>query len=212
MDPNFWFNRWAKNETGFHLTEANPMLVKYFAELSLARGDRMFLPLCGKTLDIGWMISNGYRVAGAELSRIAIEQLFEELGIEPRISKDGGMEHYQGPNIDIFVGDIFNLTKEMLGRVDAVYDRAALVALPTGMRGRYTAHVMKITDDAPQLLICCEYDQRLMEGPPFSISDEEVKERYGGHFNLSLLGTMPGGLTRLKGRSDAKENVWLLRK
>ncbi len=98
----------------------------------------------------------------------------------------------------------------MIGSVDAIYDRAALVALPKEMRDRYTAHLTKITDKAPQLLICYEYDQNLMAGPPFSISDEEVRQHYKDHYNLALIAStnVSGGL---KGKCAAKENVWLLR-
>jgi thiopurine S-methyltransferase len=211
MDRQFWHDRWASNEIGFHKSEANPLLVTYFNELALAKGSRVFVPLCGKTLDIPWLLSNGYLVAGAELSSIAIEQLFSELGITPTIEQSGGIDHYHANNIDIFVGDIFDVTRTMLGPVDATYDRAALVALPETMRSRYTAHVTDITDHAPQLLICYEYDQRAAEGPPFSISHEEVRRHYAHRYQLRLLASedVPGGL---KGKCAATEHVWLLRK
>lgn len=210
MDASFWHQRWGNNEIGFHEREANPLLVKYFKTLSLTKGGRVFLPLCGKTLDIGWLLSNGYRVAGAELSKIAIEQLFAELGVEPKISTQGGLDHYSAKDIDIFVGDIFDLSRQMLGPVDAIYDRAALVALPVEMRHRYTAHLTEITHKAPQLLICCEYDQSLMEGPPFSITNEEVNQHYRNRYDLTLMVSrdVAGGL---KGKCAAKENVWLLK-
>ena len=210
MDASFWHQRWGKNDIAFHESEANPLLVKYFKELSLAKGSRIFLPLCGKTLDIPWLLSNGYHVAGAELSKIAIEQLFTELGVEPKISGVGEVDHYSAKNIDIFVGDIFHLSSQILGRVDAIYDRAALVALPEKMRNRYTAHLTEITDKAPQLLICYEYDQSLMEGPPFSISNGEVNQHYRDSYDLTLIVStnVPGGL---KGKCTAKENVWLLK-
>lgn len=211
MEPQFWHDRWAKNEIGFHKGEANPLLVTYFKELALAKGSRIFVPLCGKTLDISWLLSNGYRVAGAELSAIAIEQLFTELGTKPTITKNGGIDRYHAPDIDIFVGDIFDVTNTMLGPVDAMYDRAALVALPENMRSRYTAHVTAITNHAPQLLVCYEYDQRAAEGPPFSISHEEVRRHYAHRYQLRLLASedVPGGL---KGKCTATEHVWLLRK
>ena len=210
MDASSWHQRWEKLDIAFHESEANPLLVKYFKELSLVKGGRVFLPLCGKTLDIPWLLSNGYRVAGAELSKIAIEQLFMELGVEPKISKVGGLDRYSAKNIDIFVGDILHLSSKTLGPVDATYDRAALVALPIEMRNRYTAHLTEITDKAPQLLICYEYDQSLMEGPPFSISNEEVNQRYRDSYDLTLTAStnVPAGL---KGKCPAKENVWLLK-
>ena len=209
MDTNFWQQKWEKNEIAFHKSEANPLLVKHFKALALAQGSRIFLPLCGKTLDIAWLLSNGYRLVGAELSEIAIKELFMELGVEPKISGIDNPYHYSAENIDIFVGDIFNLSSQMLGLVDAIYDRAALVALPAEMRDRYTAHLTKMTDRAPQLLICYEYDQNLMQGPPFSVSNAEVEQHYKDRYDLTLLAStdVPGGL---KGCA-AKETVWLLR-
>ncbi|MEM9265335.1 MAG: thiopurine S-methyltransferase [Cyanobacteria bacterium P01_F01_bin.13] len=209
METGFWLQKWETNNIAFHKSEANPLLVKYFKKLSLGKGRRVFVPLCGKTLDIAWLLANGYRVAGAELVEIAIEQLFMALGIEPTISKTGDVKHYSAINIDIFVGNIFDVSNEMLGLVDAIYDRAALVALPEDMRNRYTAHLMEITNKAPQLLISYEYDQTLMKGPPFSISNGEVNQHYGDRYDLTLIAStdVPGGL---KGKCAAKENVWLL--
>jgi thiopurine S-methyltransferase len=185
------------------------LLVKYFKELSLLKSRRVFLPLCGKTLDITWLLSNGYRVAGAELSKIAVEQLFKELGVEPEISRVGELDHYSAANIDIFVGDIFHLSSEMLGLVDAIYDRAALVALPAEMRNQYTAHLVELTNKAPQLLICFEYNQSLMDGPPFSVSNDEVNQHYRNSYDLTLMASteVTGGLKR---KCTAIENVWLL--
>lgn len=212
MDKNFWLQKWEKNNIAFHKSEANPLLVQYFKELTLAKGSRIFLPLCGKTLDIAWLLANGYRIVGAELIDIAIEQLFIDLGIVPKlseVSEANDVKHYSAENIDIFVGDIFNLFNETLGPVDAIYDRAALVALPSKMRHRYTAHLMQVTNKAPQLLISCDYDQTVMNGPPFSISHEEVNRHYRGNYDLTLLARVeiPGGL---KGRYPAKQDVWLL--
>lgn len=209
MDKNFWLQKWEKNEIAFHESEANPVLVKYFERLSLAKGSRVFVPLCGKTLDIAWLLSCDYQVAAAELSATAIEQLFAELGVAPKISSLGELKHYQAPNVDIFVGNIFDVTKEMIGSVNAIYDRAALVALPEVMRSRYSKHLMNITHQAPQLLISYAYDQNKMEGPPFSVINEEVKGHYKDYYDITLLESIDilGGL---KG-CPAKENVWLLK-
>ncbi|MEM1256203.1 MAG: thiopurine S-methyltransferase [Cyanobacteria bacterium P01_H01_bin.21] len=209
METRYWHQKWETNNIAFHRSEANPILVNYFNKLSLDSDSRVFVPLCGKTLDIAWLLSNGYRVAGAELVEAAIKQLFMELGVKPAISTIGDVKHYSADNIDIFVGNIFGVSSKMLGPIDAVYDRAALVALPGDMRQRYTAHLIEITSKAPQLLITYEYDQALMAGPPFSISHEEVNQHYKDSYGLSLLSStdVPGGL---KGRCVAKENVWLL--
>lgn len=209
MDVSFWKQKWEKNEIAFHKNETNPLLVKYFQALSLTEGSRVFVPLCGKTLDIAWLLANGFRVVGVELIEAAIRQLFTEIGVEPKISGTGEVKHYSAKHIDIFVGDIFTISSKMLGLVDAIYDRAALVALPKEMRQRYTAHLMEMTNKAPQLLITFEYDQSVMEGPPFSISNEEVNQHYRGGYDLTLIAStdVPGGL---RGKCAAMENVWLL--
>lgn len=209
MHVDFWHQKWQKNEIGFHLPEVNPLLVKYFHILKLTQGASVFLPLCGKTLDIAWLMTQGYRVVGAELSVVAIEGLFKHLGLTPTIKPVGELVHYSAPNIDIYVGDIFKLTNEILGHVDAVYDRAALVALPADMRQDYSAHLTALTQAATQLLICFEYDQALQAGPPFSVGAEEVRQHYQTAYQLNLIASIPvaGGL---KGKSPAAERVWHL--
>ena len=208
MDHDFWHERWASGRLGFHEPKPNPLLVSHFPALSVPMGGRVFLPLCGKTLDIDWLLANGHRVAGAELSEIAVWELFERLDVEPGIVKSGDLDHYHAPGIDIFAGDIFNLSRDALGPIDAVYDRAAYVALPEEMRRAYAAHVTRLTTGARHLLVTFEYDQSIAQGPPFSISRDELKRNYGPSHSLNELSTNPvaGGM---KGVS-ATETVWLL--
>ena len=209
MDADFWHRKWANDDIGFHEGAVNPLLVKHWPALSLGEGARVFLPLCGKTLDIHWLLGNGYRVVGAELSRLAVEQLFAELGVEPTVSRCGPVERYGAPGLDVFVGDIFEVSAQLLGQVDAIYDRAALVALPEDMRRRYTAHLTAITTGAPQLLVCFEYDQSLMAGPPFSTAGEEVIRHYREAYEVTLLDRVdiPSGF---RGKLPATEAIWLL--
>lgn len=209
MESNFWHRRWENNDIGFHEGEANALMVRHFQRLDLPPGSRVFLPLCGKTRDIAWLLSQGYRVVGAELSALAIAQLFAELGVEPEVTRLGAMDHNHAPGVEIFVGDIFDLTADQIGAVDAVYDRAALVAMPKGLRDRYAAHLADITQTAPQLLICFEYDQSLMRGPPFSVDADEVARLYRGRYAPKLLerAATQGGIRGIA----AQEAVWLLR-
>lgn len=211
MEASFWHNRWQTNQTGWHERAVNPLLTAHFPSLNVPLGGRVFVPLCGKSLDLGWLLSRGYAVAGAELSELAVTQLFAELGMEPSISNIGKLKRFHGEKIDIFVGDIFDLSREILGPVDAVYDRAALVALPETIRPRYTAHLKTITALAPQLVIGYEYDQTVVAGPPFSVTSDELRRHYSGDYTLKLLARLevPGGL---KGKCPATEHIWRLTK
>jgi len=209
MEAEFWHQRWEKNQIGFHLKTPNALLVKYFQNLNLSAGSRIFLPLCGKTLDIHWLLSQEYKVVGVELSELAIIQLFEELDLRPEIEIRPDFKRYSAQDITIFVGDFFNVTPDLLGPVDAIYDRAALVALPPEMRVKYTVHLLNLTlkneKALPQLLICFEYDQSIMDGPPFSISEKEVKEHYERYYAPRLLESKEAF-----GDPQFKENAWLL--
>jgi thiopurine S-methyltransferase len=207
MDRNFWLQKWKTNQIAFHNGEVHPLLIEYFDTLAQEKGARVFVPLCGKTRDLAWLISQNYLVVGVELSETAVEQVFSEINVSPVISAFGRIRRYSAQNIEIFVGDIFDLSKELLGPVHAIYDRAALVALPKEMRQRYTIHLKQITDAAPQLLICYEYDQSLMDGPPFHISFDEIKKHYEGSYDVTHLATVevPSGI---KGLVPAKETIY----
>ncbi len=209
MDKNIWLERWEQNRIAFHEPDPNPLLVNNFNQLSLPEGSRVFLPLCGKTLDIPWLLAKGYAVAGAELIKIAVEQLFSDLGVQPVVTSIGGIDRYSADRINIFCGDIFHLSADLLGPIQAIYDRAALVALPAELRVRYAKHLTAITANAPQLLITYEYDQSLTDGPPFSVSKQEVEQHYQSTYRITHLSTtdVQGGL---RGQCPAKEHTWLL--
>ena len=211
MKADFWHDRWAAQKIGFHQRDGNLLLVAYFAALGLAPGSRVFVPLCGKTRDIAWLMAQGCRVVGAELSETAVQQLFAEMDIVPDVTAVGALTRYTAKRLDVFVGDIFALAPEVLGHVDAVYDRAALVALPDTMRGRYVDHVVAITGAARQLVVTFTYDQTLMNGPPFSISEATMMAQYSTTYDLQPLQTLDvsGGLN---GSVPATETAWLLTK
>lgn len=209
MDADYWHQKWQADDLGFHQPDGNPLLQAHFTELDLPAGSRVFVPLCGKTRDIAWLMSQGHKVAGIELSELAVRQLFEDMGVEPAVTTRDGMTCYSAADVEIFAGDIFKLTGTMLGAVDAVVDRAALVALPDDTRIRYAGHVAEITVRAPQLLITFEYDQTEMAGPPFSITDAEIGRHYENGYRVSQLASVEVA-GKLKGNCDAMENVWLL--
>ncbi|WP_371325076.1 thiopurine S-methyltransferase [Dechloromonas sp. ZY10] len=211
MNPEFWHARWANNEIGFHLDQVQPLLVEHFGRLALAAGQRVLVPLCGKTRDIGWLLAQGLQVVGVELSRLAVEQLFADLGLEPVVEAAGAGECFRASGLTVLVGDFFAVSREQLGLVDAVYDRAALVALPPEMRSRYAEQLAALSERAPQLLITLEYDPALHPGPPFSLGAAEVGALYDAAFHIDCLQSlnMPEGL---KGRFPATEHVWRLQR
>lgn len=197
MDADFWHDKWKKQQIGFHLDTVNPWLVSQLPLLTapLAKDcaeparipARILVPLCGKTLDIDYLLQQGLQVVGCELSELAVEQLFARLEKVPTISEWSAGKLYQCANLWVFVGDFFALTPTDVGSIDWVYDRAALVALPKPMRDNYAKHIQALSPTASMLLITLQYDQLQMSGPPFSVIDNEVAECYGKAYDIQTV-------------------------
>ena len=213
MQHEFWHQRWQENRIGFHQFTPSPLLVEYFNGLNLKPNARVFVPLSGKTLDISWLLQQGYRVVAIELSQIAvvalIKQLTTDFDFDFKISEHHQLIHYSHPQIDIFVGDFFDLTQKQLGQVDAIYDRAALIALPHLLRQDYAQHLIQISRTAPQLLISYEYDAGSHDGPPFSVDAEEVEQLYAKVYRLQFLKEQIVDASQNRG-NNPKSKVWLL--
>ncbi|VVM66258.1 Thiopurine S-methyltransferase [Pseudomonas fluorescens] len=185
MQPEFWHKKWASGQIGFHLPEVNPYLQRHWAAPTSAR---VLVPLCGKTLDLAWLAGRGHRVLGIELSEKAVENFFSEHQVQPQISEKGAFKVYRSDAFELWCGDFFALTASDVGDCTALYDRAALIALPAPMRERYAAHLQQILPQGVQgLLITLDYNQAQMPGPPFAVGDDEVQRLLGGVWQVEVL-------------------------
>jgi thiopurine S-methyltransferase len=176
MDESFWQQRWAQGHTGWHQEEVDRLLQKHWPALQLAAGSRVLVPLCGMSLDMDWLQARGHRVLGVELARAACSGFFAAHGRTPRVVADGVFDRFQGDTIELLCGDIFALPITEFAAVDAVYDRAALIALPPAMRARYAEHVYgSLPAGCRGLLITLEYPAHERSGPPFCVPEGEVR-------------------------------------
>ncbi len=185
MDAAYWHQRWQEGRTGFHQDRVMPLLEQHWPSLGLARGSRVFVPLCGKTLDMAWLAAQGHRVLGVELSRIAIAQFFQEHGLAPAVHESPLGTHFIAGAIEIICGDAFALDSESLADCTAVYDRAALIALPRPMRDRYVGELhARLPAGCRELLVTLEYPPHEKDGPPFSIDADEVARLYARDWTI----------------------------
>ncbi|MBD9461614.1 thiopurine S-methyltransferase [Pseudomonas sp. Pdm06] len=187
MEPEFWHKRWSSNQIGFHLPEVNPYLQHFWPQLGLERGSRVLVPLCGKSLDLLWLAHQGYSVLGVELSEKAATDFFLEHQLEPSVSEEGVFKVFRAADIEIRCGDFFALDREDVADCTALYDRAALIALPAPMREQYAAHLQRILPNGVGLLITLDYHQDEMPGPPFSVGNDEVQRLLGDAWRLEIL-------------------------
>lgn len=183
MEPDFWHQRWQENRIGFHKDEVNPYLIECWPRLGIAPPARVFVPLCGKSLDLVWLLEQGYQVEGVELSELAVQAFFDEQKLPYKQAQLGEWRVWEGENIRLWCGDLFRLTSAQTGALEAVYDRAALIALPAPMRRRYVRHLRVLAGESPQLLITLSYPQDAMDGPPFSVEAAEVQALYADAYD-----------------------------
>lgn len=190
MQPDFWHKRWEQDLIGFHQQLVNSSLQQFWPDLGLSAGARVLVPLCGKSRDLAWLAGQGHRVLGVELSERAVEGFFNEHELTPEVDRHGAFQVYRSQGIEVWCGDFFALTPADTADCVGFYDRAASIALPLAMRERYVKHLHALLP-APcaGLLITLEYDQRLIEGPPFAVPDEEVQRLWGEQWHPRLLAT-----------------------
>lgn len=188
MEEAFWQARWAQGQIGFHLQEVNPYLQQHWPSLSIAPGSQVLVPLCGKSLDMAWLAGQGLRVLGVELADRAVEDFFAEQGLQPEVEQQGVLRLYRAAGVEIYCGDFFDVQAEHVAGCTALYDRAALIALPETMRARYVEHLAAILPgNCRGLLVSLEYAQEEMSGPPFSVSQAEIDARLSPYWQIELL-------------------------
>ncbi len=178
MEAEFWLQRWRDGSTPWHEGAPNVALRRHLDCLRLRPGDRVFVPLCGKTEDMWWLHERGFEVLGIDLSPIAGREFLNAHGLEFTESRNSRHSVLESPGFRLLAGDFFALEAADLAGVAAVYDRAALVALPAPTRRRY-AQCLATLVEAPILLISMVYPEHEIEGPPFSVPETEIRELFG---------------------------------
>ncbi len=187
MEPDFWLQRWREGRTGFHRDQVMPLLEKHWPALALAHGSRVFVPLAGKSLDMLWLAAQGHRVLGVELSPLAVQQFFAENRLQPEIRRSPLGIHHVAGNIELVCGDVFALDAKALADCRAVYDRAALIALPAALRQRYASGpYTRLPAGCQGLLITLEYPPADKAGPPFSVDAAEVARLFTPAWHAEL--------------------------
>lgn len=193
MDHEFWTQRWADDDIGFHQPDVHDMLAANWPPLQLPAGSPVLVPLCGKSLDMVWLANAGHKVIGVELSQVAIDAFFAERGLDPESELKGGFTVKRSGPYELWCGDIFQLPSEVVADVSAVYDRASLVALTEDLQERYAT---KLTDMLPKTAVVAivglTYPPEQMDGPPFSTPLARIAELFGGSYNIAIVEARDG--------------------
>jgi len=178
MNNEYWLKRWNENRIGFHKAGVNPLLEQFLPRVTTTPG-RTLAPLCGKSADLAWLVGQGHQVVGVDISEIAARAFASEQGIAMTVVNEPPFTILKGERIAYCVGDFFNFKSDRFGRFDLIYDRAALIALPREKRPEYARHLKSLLASGGRiLLIALEYDPKKMEGPPFAVTEVEVRSLF----------------------------------
>jgi thiopurine S-methyltransferase len=217
INDQYWQEKWQQNEIGFNQSTPNILLQKYLPQFNLAVDAKILVPLCGKSIDMIWLSKQGYQVIGIELSPVACRAFFHEHNLLMTTTHQDGFIIFKNleKNITLFCGDFFSINKNIIGSIDTIYDRAALIALPEKIRSKYVNYLVSLSDIHTKiLLITTAYDQEQMNGPPFSVDENTVRSLYESHFSVHQcynkpLKSIPNHL-QSKGLRAANEQAYIL--
>jgi thiopurine S-methyltransferase len=204
MNNEKWLERWQKGQIGFHELDVHALLVTYLPTLGLTPGDTIFVPLCGASVDMNYLLELGYRVVGCEFSEIACRHFFAENNLSYTVTKQANFDCYAADNIRLYCGDIFQLTTAQLGKVAAIYDRAALIALDKPQRARYAKQLHALMPTLNMLLITITHNNS--KGPPYCVEESEVQSLYAKQ-TTALLTTTRDTPTASRLEGDKMTNV-----
>ncbi|MBS0253046.1 MAG: thiopurine S-methyltransferase [Proteobacteria bacterium] len=217
MEHSFWEERWQRGEIGFHQPHIHAQLLQFWSGLLLPKGCTVFVPLSGKTRDMIWLAEQGHKVIGAELSELAVRDFFKESALTPMVSPSGPFHVFEAGPYKIYQGDFFALPVDALQGVAACYDRAAMIALPPDMRPRYAEKLANaLPPQASIFVISLEYPEGEIKGPPFAVTQDEVRALYDKLYDIDVLevrdGLAASDNLKKRGVTRLEEVAYLLRR
>ncbi|MCK0714485.1 thiopurine S-methyltransferase [Chromohalobacter sarecensis] len=205
MATDEWLARWKEGRIGFHRSAPHDALMRHWPSLGAEPGDKVLVPLCGKSLDMRWLAEQGHPVLGLELSSLAIEQFMAEGEAPVSRYTQGAFSCCRQGCIELWCGDFFHFHTAQAEELSAFYDRAALIALPEATRQRYAFHLAQLLLPGTRGLLISLMDMHSPEGgPPYSVADDEVERLFAANFELTHLETRPPD------DSGKQESVWSL--
>lgn len=188
MENDLWLAMWKNHQIDFHQLMVNQSLIRYWHLLHVPDNARIFVPLCGKSHDILWLAGQGYDVVGVELSAIAVAAFFAENHLEVTQKRMGSFSVWQHANITILCGDFFFLQPADIGLIDAVYDRAALTAMPEDIRKPYVEKLISLLPlPKPILLLTLEDIEQAENKLATAQIDQEIYSLYSPYFDISVI-------------------------
>merc|ERR1712032_697639 len=192
MDNQAWNARWENNTASWHADEARTEILNLMKSNVTDFKGKVFVPLCGASLDMVWLAEQGLQVVGVEVSRLAIDKFFQEIYIKDdydiiSFNETSTIIHKAG-NITIYEADLYNCQELMSEPAfDLIFDRASLIAINWEDREKYINLMLKLLGDKisklSYFLQGMDYNKGEHLGPPHIFNEASCQHYFGGKVN-----------------------------
>lgn len=192
-NEKFWKS--SSDNPSFHVSSPHRTLIKYYNQIFKDDSEkRVFIPLCGKSLDMLYLTDQGHEVVGVEFSDFAVKSFFEDskLDYTKEAIKNFVIWKSKDPakNVTIYQGDFYEVESKTLGFFDVVWDRGSFTAINIDDRELYTDIMFQIMKPSARYLVqVCKYDGSLYGGPPHYVTEHAMKSTFGRKCNFEKLET-----------------------
>ncbi|KAL7634077.1 UNVERIFIED_CONTAM: hypothetical protein RMT77_015405 [Armadillidium vulgare] len=189
---SYWEKLWSTKVTPFHQREVCPFLLKISSNLNFVSPKRVFIPLCGKALELKWFYDEGFEVVGVDLISIPAEEFFKEHNLTFKIRELPWAKVYESSDqrIKIYVADIFSVEPEDVGKFDVIWERADYTVVKIAEREKYSKLMKQLCKEKFVHFLCTLQFEVLVgryDTPPRPLSHEETKKLYGDWCKVDLI-------------------------
>ncbi|XP_064607475.1 probable thiopurine S-methyltransferase [Liolophura sinensis] len=190
-----WRKMWKESDMPCHYrNHVHKLLQSNFCGQVEGRRDLyIFVPLCGKTLDMRWLAEQGNHVVGVDMVETPVRTFFEteKLDFVVENSDTGPLYKTADGRIKVHVCDLFRLSKETLGVFDVIWDRAAFVALNRTDRQRYVSLLKSLMAEGCRYLLSAVDMKKAggepHKGPPQVTRAEDIQALFGNEYTVSFV-------------------------
>ncbi|GFR60726.1 thiopurine S-methyltransferase [Elysia marginata] len=187
----YWQQRYDGGDTYWLRKEATAMLVKHYNKLNPeGKAQNMLLPLCGKSVDLDWLSSQGVPlVVGVDCLLAVLREVSVRSGqswIQTQVSESGSdfqlLERSDG-KMKLYSGDMLRFSTEIAGTFDAMWERGSLIILPPTDINKYAELLKSLLNPGGRILLeSIEFDKDAIDPatdympfPPFPYFPKDIR-------------------------------------
>ena len=167
---DFWTDLYARGADGWEIRQPAPPLVDFLDRTPPPPG-RVAVPGCGRGHDVRLLARRGFAAIGFDFSPAALAEA-RALAKADTVAAE-------------FVErDLFTLGYDYARAFDGVWEYTCFCAIDPRRRGEYVRTMRAIVKPGGWLLACFFPMRRRAAGPPFPVSEREVRRLFAPAFRI----------------------------